>query len=210
MAAKPGQGKKVPTRERLIGAARELFYERGYEATGVAEILKRARVNSGSLYYFFPQKHDLLVAVLEEYRELLWPIVMQPVFDQISDPIERVFGVLGGYRLMLESTDCRAGCPIAAIALEMGEKSEAVRKLTNENFETWRRLIRQSLEEAGDGLPADVDRDALATFVLTTMEGGVMLARAQHDLQPFDAAVGQLRNYFETLRARTHTQGDRR
>jgi AcrR family transcriptional regulator len=49
-------------------------------------------------YYFFPTKEDLLFAVLDWYTQNLWPQVISPVFDRIDDPIERVFGVLDGYR----------------------------------------------------------------------------------------------------------------
>jgi TetR/AcrR family transcriptional regulator, transcriptional repressor for nem operon len=57
------------TRERLVEAARDLFLLQGYHATGVAEIVKTADARMGSLYYFFPTKEDLLIAVLEWYRD---------------------------------------------------------------------------------------------------------------------------------------------
>ena len=53
------------TREKLVGTAFELFHKQGYSATGVAQILRVAEVNSGSLYHFFPTKEDLLVALLQ-------------------------------------------------------------------------------------------------------------------------------------------------
>ena len=115
------------TRERLVEAARTLFLEQGYGATGVAQILKAADANSGSLYYFFPTKEDLLHAVLETYKDLLYPMVMKPVFDRVTDPIERIFGVLDGYRRMLLSTDCGVGCPIGNLALEVCDRLPAAR-----------------------------------------------------------------------------------
>src|SRR5262245_45357299 len=54
----------VPTRERILEAARHLFWEKGYAATGMAEILERAEANAGSFYHFFPGKESLLLAVL--------------------------------------------------------------------------------------------------------------------------------------------------
>ncbi len=187
------------TRERLIDAAMELFYAQGYEGTGVKEVLKKAGANSGSLYYFFPKKEDLLVAVLEKYKVLLYPMVLQPVFEQVSDPIERIFGVLNGYRMGLEMTQCTSACPIGNLALEMCEKSEAARKGIAENFEGWRLAIRQCLIDAGDRLPPDVDRDQLATLILSVMEGGVMQAKAYRSLARFDAGLAMLRDYINRL-----------
>ena len=187
------------TQERLVEVARQLFLAKGYAATGVAEILREAGVNSGSLYYFFKTKEQLLLAVLDRYVELLHPCVMDPVFEQVADPIERVFAVLDGYRQMLVITDCRQGCPIGNLALEMSEKSNAVREKIAVNFTNWRRVIHGCLIDAGDRLPGNVDRDRLATFILTVMEGGVMQARAHRSLEPFDASVAMLREYFDRL-----------
>ncbi len=77
---------KNDTRERLIEAARDLFLKQGYASTGIAQILEAADAGSGSLYYFFPTKEDLLLAVLEWYKANLIPAVVQPVFGhQRSD-----------------------------------------------------------------------------------------------------------------------------
>src|SRR3954467_1178953 len=107
------------TRDRLLEAARYLFWEKGYAATGMAEILARAQANSGSFYHFFASKEALLLAVLESYLKGLDPVVVQPAFARKSDPIERVFEILEGYRERLISTECRYGCPLGRLALEI-------------------------------------------------------------------------------------------
>lgn len=187
------------TKSRLIEAARELFLTQGYTATGIAQILKAAKARSGSLYYFFPTKEDLLLAVLETYKDLLWPVVIQPVFDRVSDPIERIFGVLDGYRRMLQYTECSQGCPIGNLALELGESQHTARRLISENFTAWRAAIRQCLDAAADRFPPDVDTDRLALFVLTTMEGAVMLARTYRGIEAYDGVITLLRDYFDRL-----------
>ena len=197
-ATKPARG---ATRKRLVDVARELFLTHGYEATGVADVLREAGVNSGSLYHFFKTKEDLLLAVLDEYVELLHPVVLEPVFSRVSDPIRRVFGILEGYRRMLTLTQCRQGCPIGNLALEMSEKSPAVRERVALNFTNWRKAIRQCLLDAADRLPPSLDHDKLATFILTVMEGGVMQARAHRSLEPFDASIAMLSDYMDRLRA---------
>jgi TetR/AcrR family transcriptional repressor of nem operon len=192
---------KNETRERLVETARQLFLRQGYTATGVAQILAEAGVNSGSLYYFFPTKEDLLLAVLEHYKELLCPRVLRPVYDRLSDPIERVFGVLHGYRELLIASDWREGCPIGNLALELSATHPAARRLIAENFSAWRDAVAECLRRAADRLPAGVRPDQLALFVLTLMEGAVMLARTYRSIEPYDNAVTQLRDYLERLLA---------
>ena len=190
---------KISTRERLVEAARTLFWKHGYASTGIAQILKEADAGSGSLYYFFPTKEDLLLAVLEWYRENLWLVVIQPVFDRVSDPIERIFGILDGYRRGLLMTNYQHGCPIGNLSLELADSHPAARQLLAVNFTGWRKFIEQCLAEAPHQLPESLDREQLALFVLTTMEGAVMLARAYQNIDPYDAAVTQLRDYFDRL-----------
>jgi len=65
-----------PTRQRLLDAALYLFWLQGYAATGIAEILERAKANAGSFYHFFKTKEELLLAVLELYIRTLDPVVV--------------------------------------------------------------------------------------------------------------------------------------
>lgn len=199
------------TRERIVEAARDLFFKQGYTATGIAQILKTAEANSGSLYHFFPSKEDLLIAVLEKYQTMLEPRVLRPAFDRTNDPIERLFAVLEGYRLLLEATHFELGCPIGNLALEVTNSQPEARRLIIENFKAWCEAIRGLIEDVADRLPSDVEPAGLATHVLATMEGSVMLARAYRSFEPFDESVNQLRDYIRRLmRERTRSRTKRR
>ncbi len=182
------------TRERIVGAAMELFWEKGYGSTSIADILSRAQVNSGSLYHYFPGKQDLLLAVLETYRDGIWPMLLEPACGAIADPVERVFALLAKYRELIVQTDCTYGCPIGSLALEIHEPDPAVRERMAENFAAWTAAVRGWLEEA-----AVDDAEAVAQFVLTVMEGAVMQARTYRDVGYFDRAVAQLRRHIDSL-----------
>ena len=190
---------KTSTRLRLIDAARALFWEKGYDATSLGDVVKRAKANPGSLYYFFKAKEDLLLAVLDRYTELLWPAVVEPAFKAVDDPMVRIFAILEGYRQGLMATEFSRGCPIGSLSLEIGEAIPKAREKVAANFDAWVGWVRKCLDNAADQLPPDTDRAALARFVLTVMEGAVMQARAYHSLEPFDSALEVLRDYFSRL-----------
>ncbi len=179
-------------------AAMHLFLEKGYNSTSIADILGKAGANSGSLYHFFPGKQDVLIAVLDTYLHGIRPMLLDPAWQGVDDPLERIFILLGRYRQFLVDSDCFYGCPIGNLALEIHEPDPPVRERLAANFNAWTRAIEECLQ-AADGLPGDIDRKALAQFVLTTMEGGVMQARTHRSLEPFDASVTQLQNYFRCL-----------
>ncbi|MGH9814836.1 MAG: TetR/AcrR family transcriptional regulator [Candidatus Acidiferrales bacterium] len=189
---------QASTRERIVDAARDLFWLQGYEATSLAEIAEKADANLGSVYYFFRSKEALLLAALDWYLANLSEVT-RPAFARTADPVERVFAILDGYRAGLTYTVCTGGCPIGNLSIEIGDHIPAAREKLAQNFENWRLAVHGCLEAAGDRLPASLDRDQLATFILTVMEGAIMQARARGSLQPFDASVAQLRAYVDAL-----------
>ena len=191
---------RLSTPERLVLAAMRLFGEKGYGSTSVADILREAGANSGSLYHAFPTKQDLLVAVLDLYRDGIGPMLLAPAWEGVDDPIEQIFALLASYRGRLEATDCLYGCPIGSLALELHEPDPPVREGLAVNFDGWVAAIQGRLDAARDRLPADTDTRALAQFVLTVMEGGVMQSRTHRTLEAFDAGVAMLRDYLNRLR----------
>jgi TetR/AcrR family transcriptional repressor of nem operon len=189
------------TRDRIILAGLRLFAAKGYQSTSIVDLLQEADAHSGSFYHFFPTKQDLLLAVLKTYRDGIEPMLLAPAWDGILDPIAKVFALLAVYRRALENSGCTYGCPIGSLALELHEPDPPVRELLSVNFSGWVSHIRACLDAARSRLPRSVNTEQLATFVLTTMEGGVMQARTHRSLSAFDASVASLHDYFERLEA---------
>ena len=159
------------TRSRIVMTAMDLFWEKGFQSTSVADILSRTQVHSGSLYHFFPGKQDVLAAVLEAYRDGIEEWLLEPAWSGVDDPIERIFALLDGYRTQLVTTDCTYGCPIGSLALELHEPDPAIRDLLSANFANWTAAIERCLDAAGDRLPA-VARPAAAGRVHADRDGG--------------------------------------
>lgn len=189
------------TRDRIVGTAMELFYVKGYNSTSISDILSRCQVHSGSLYHFFPGKQDVLVAVLEFYRDGIRENLLDIAWAGVDDPIEKIFALLNGYRTGLLESDFLYGCPIGNLALEISEPDPRIRELLDINFKNWVHAVEQCLDEAGDRIPRDTDRHALAEFILTTMEGAIMQARTARDIAVFDRNVSVLRAHLDMLQA---------
>jgi TetR/AcrR family transcriptional repressor of nem operon len=189
----------LPTRDRLIESARYLFWERGFAGTSMADLLAHAGVNSGSFYHFFESKEALLRAVLEGYLGGLRPVIVNPAFAKTDDPVERIFAILAGYRERILQTDSKYGCPLGRLALEIDPENRPAHRLIAENFQGWIGAVRECVDQMKYRLPRNTDAEALATYVLAVMEGGVMLSRSYGSVEPFDRAVKQLREHFRLL-----------
>ena len=187
------------TRDKIVQTAVELFWVKGYRSTSISDILSRSQVHSGSLYHFFPGKQDVLVAVLEWFRDGIEENLFDHAWDGVEDPIERIFSLLNGYRVHLMSSDFMYGCPIGSLALELHEPDPRVRELLATNFSNWVSGVEKCLVDAGERLPAETDRRVLAEFILTIMEGAIMQARTARDITLFDRNVEVLRSHLDNL-----------
>jgi TetR/AcrR family transcriptional regulator, transcriptional repressor for nem operon len=190
-----------PTRQRILEAAMYLFWAHGYHATGMAEVLSRAKARSGSFYHFFESKEALLEAVLDLYLESLGPVIVEPAMATTKDPVKRIFAILAGYRGRVISTNYQYGCPLGRLALEIDPMQRRAREKLAANFDAWCAAIERCLRDASDRLPENLNYRELSRFVLSVMEGAVMQSRVAAEVDPFDASIRQLRRYFDALLA---------
>jgi TetR/AcrR family transcriptional regulator, transcriptional repressor for nem operon len=197
----------VAAREELLNAAMFLFWEKGYAETSMADVFQRSGVNAGSMYYYFKSKEQLLLAALDRLAEIMYPALLAPIWEKESDPIERIFGLLGRYRRAILETKFSYGCPVGRLATEIPAEMVEVHAKIAMNFEGWSTAVRKCLEDAGSRLPKGMDLRMLSRFVLTVMEGGVMQSRSYRSIEPFDQAVAQLRDYFDRLESQGRAEG---
>ncbi len=122
-----------------------------------------------------------------------------PPSPTTDEPVERIFGILAGYRDRILQTECRYGCPLGRLALEIDPENRPAHKLIAENFQGWITAVRECIDQLKPRLPKGTDPEALATYVLAVMEGGVMISRSYGSVDPFDRAVKQLRQHFALL-----------
>ncbi|HET9193430.1 MAG TPA: TetR/AcrR family transcriptional regulator [Vicinamibacterales bacterium] len=137
------------TRDRILRTAFQLFHEQGFNATGVATIARETGVNPGSLYHFFESKDDLLLAVLAFALDYLGPAVIDPVERAVTNPVDRVFALLQGYRDRMERESCRMGCPMGNMALEVSDSNARARALVHDNFENWIGRVKPGSSRTG-------------------------------------------------------------
>jgi len=194
------------TRGRIVEAARCLFWLNGYGMTTVNQILERAQANPGSFYHFFRTKENVLLTVLHNNTRHFVPMIVNPIFEKITDPIERIFAILDVYRRNLVNSEFSCGCFIGKLALEIHDSQSHLHERIAKAFDNWIATIEQCLQQARHRIPEHLDLKTISTFVLTTMEGGIMFARAHKSITPFDDAVKNLQLYFVLLESQRLTE----
>jgi AcrR family transcriptional regulator len=183
------------TRQRLIDAAGELFWERGYAATGLSDILESAGARGGSLYHFFPTKDDLLLAVIDRHV-LVIQTTIENTLAAHDEPHGRVLAIVEFYRQFMRRTGFALGCPITNLAGEIGDSHpKAAAKIAE--FNEWlARRVEQPLSEimgTGEGEEKTI---VIARAIVCMIQGAAVQARASKNETPLaacaDAAAAML------------------
>ncbi len=182
--------KGAETRARMIETASRLFQAQGYAATGLNQILTESGTPRGSMYFHFPQgKAGLAAAVVEahaaEFAAALEAVVAAT--PTTADAVEAAIGWLAG---QIETTACRAGCPVTVVALEVANDDPDLRAATRRAYERWAAPLAERLRADGHPAPAAA---SLARGAVAALEGALVMCRAFGD-------AGPLRDVAATLR----------
>lgn len=181
------------SRTLMVRAAARLFQERGYAATSFHDVIARSGAPRGSIYHHFPGgKEQLAAEALQWYAGRMREKLAEA---QAVDSAAAIEGFLELSRRALQRSGFRAGCPIAAVALDVTPDDEHLHEAVRSAFRDWQRVLVKSLRR--DGLEADAARE-LAQFVIATVEGALLLARVERSVRPIDDISSQLMAYVRS------------
>lgn len=116
--------KKSVVRERILGVASRLFYEQGYNLTGINQIIEEADIARASLYNHFDSKTDLLLAYLKEAEDV-WFHEMEEFTARFSDPREKLLALFD-FRMERQHKRDFGGCQFIKISAEVSRQDSQV------------------------------------------------------------------------------------
>lgn len=180
--------------DRIIDAAATLFHEQGLRATGLDQISEVSGTGKGQIYHYFVDKADLVLAVIERQTEHVLQ-AQEPLLSTMSSwkELDEWLSLLGR---MHEEAGGLMRCPLGSLVSQLADEDEAGREALAAGFDRWATKIAEGLERlrrAGD-LERRADCARLAWGVLAAYEGGLLLAEAQDDAAPLDAALATARD----------------
>ena len=176
------------SRERIVERAAELFAERGIAATTVDEVLAAAGAGKGQFYHYFRSRDELAAAAVGFRCAQVVAGLTQALggVSSLAGLEEALEGFIAGF----EQAGL-PGCPIGTLAAEVAGRNEDARLQAAAGFDAWERLLADALErmrQRGE-LRADASPAVLATGLLASIEGGMVLSQARKDMASLRVAV---------------------
>jgi AcrR family transcriptional regulator len=192
--------KGAATRQRIIEAASRLILEHGLERATLEEIQAAAHVSASQLYHYFDEKSALLLAVID-YRSDSVLGAHRLLLDRLDsfDALSKWRDMIVG---MLDAKKCVGGCPLGSLASSLAEADPRAREALASSFADWERMLTEGLtvmRDHGD-LRSDVDVEALATSILASVQGGLLLSQTRRNTASVRIAIDASIAYLRTLR----------
>jgi TetR/AcrR family transcriptional repressor of nem operon len=180
------------TRDRIVASAATLMNARGVAGTSTEDIQVAADVSASQIYHYFTDKRSLTRAVIEYQTDTI--VGTQEALLARLDDLDALRAwaefIVGFQR----NSGYRGGCPLGTLASELAENDTDAREDLAASYRRWQRAIRTGLAamaDRGEFLPG-TDIDRLATALLTTLQGGLLLTKTLRDGEPLETALGTM------------------
>ena len=166
----------------MVQSAATLIRERGIHGTGLREVVAHSGGPRGSLGRFFPGgKTQLVTEAIDVALVDLFGDLERTLGDVQSFP-EAISVIVAPWRRLLLDHDFALGCPLAATICDAAD-NDSLRTHVSDSFAGWRAAVADAYTRFGAS-PAEAE--AHATVVMAALEGALIIARAQRNLEPLD------------------------
>ncbi len=185
------------TKQKIIEDAARLFQRKGFGATSVSSLLSAAGITKGSLYFHYPGKEALGIAVLKKEADTF----MRFLDDTLTGttPADSLDNFFKEALHKHQKTDFVGGCLFGNTALEASDTSPVYAQIVTEVFNGWTEKLQRIITEAqaSELIRQDVPAELLAQLVVATFEGAIMQSRLHKSAEPMRRALDTLRTLLE-------------
>ncbi|MEU7337033.1 TetR/AcrR family transcriptional regulator [Streptomyces sp. NPDC007074] len=187
MATVPERG----PRERMVFSAAQLIRREGVAAAGMREVAARARAPRGSLQHYFPGGKEQLVNEAVGWAGRYAGNRVTRFLAALPDPTPSGLfaGMVGQWTDEYRTAGFAGGCPVAAATVDRAESADSTREAAADAFSTWAGAVSRALVDMG--VPAG-RAGALATLMISALEGAILVARAERDVRALTVVSEEL------------------
>lgn len=196
--------KAQETKTRIIEQAAILFNQQGYAGSSMSDIMRVTGLQKGGIYNHFRSKDELALDAFDfavNCVEKKFIIALKGKYHAV----DRLIAIVNLYENMLEDPPIQGGCPILNTAVESDDTHPALRKKAQLAMDRWHTLIERIVAKGirrGE-LHSTVEADNVATVLIATIEGGVMLSKLYGDASHLKRLLNHLKTYIQHQLATT-------
>lgn len=182
-------GTKEVTKTSLLEAGACIMVTKGYNNTGIQEVLEATGVPKGSFYYYFDSKEDFATQIIDHFDNTQTEKLKHYLEDRKLNPLERLKAYCNAGRKALKENQCRNGCLVGNLSQEMSDQSEVLRAKLEDVLSRWRGRFALCIKEGQEAklISSKFDHNMLAEFFQSGWHGAIMRAKTTKNTVPLDA-----------------------
>ncbi|TDQ08242.1 TetR/AcrR family transcriptional regulator [Pedobacter metabolipauper] len=185
--------KESSARTRILDVASRLFYEQGYNSTGINQIIEEAEIARGSLYNHFPSKRDLLTAYIQQAEDR-WFAELDKFLATLKDPRQKLLGLFD-FRIERQLRSNFGGCLFSKIGAEVPKDDLNAFELVYHQKERFKIYITELLQQMKLSEPQALSQEMLANALFMIFEGATAIA----SISKSDQAIRDAKKIAESL-----------
>lgn len=174
-------------RTKIIEKGLSLMHLKGYNGTGLREIVEAAGIPKGSFYYYFENKEHFAIAAMEFYYAKKYEEAKRILSDKKVSPFQRIQDLFSYWidedfsRVKFEK-----GCLLGNLAMEMGDVNREMGSIVDRDFRAFESLLIKCLIEAKEAKELNLSSDVenLAEFIWNSWEGAILRMKASKSSRP--------------------------
>jgi TetR/AcrR family transcriptional repressor of nem operon len=186
------------TRRDIIRKAAPIFNQKGYDGAALSDLLDATGLEKGGIYRHFESKQQLA----GEAFDYAWKLAIDSRFEgtqDIANTVDRLKQIVRNFRDRRTGL-VPGGCPLLNTATDSDNGNPALREKARKALRCWLERLTSIAEEGQqrDEIGSDIDPGKLATLIVGTLEGSIMVSRLERRDEPLDLACDHLEEYLET------------
>ena len=185
------------TRQEIIRKAAPIFNQRGYDGATLSELMEATRLEKGGIYRHFDSKEQLAAEAFDYAWRETFAARMRDL-EGVANSVDRLKHYIANF--VERRATIPGGCPLLNTAIDSDDGNAVLRERARKALAQWRNylvsVVRSGLK-AGE-IATKVDPEQLATLIISSLEGAIMVCRMDRSNDPLRAMQAHLDNYLES------------
>ncbi|GAC1671778.1 MAG: TetR/AcrR family transcriptional regulator [Ktedonobacteraceae bacterium] len=186
------------TREMILARSAALFNQQGYFGSSLSAIMDATGLEKGGIYNHFQSKEQLALAAFD-YAFAKTQQRMKSLLLGKHHAVARLLAIIAAFEEMVEQPVIAGGCPVLNTAIESDDAHPVLRARARAAMDEWRATIQRIVMKgiARAEIRPEVETEMVASVMISTLEGALMLSKLYDDTSHMQRAVAHLRHYIE-------------
>ena len=186
------------TKELVLSEATKLFNTKGYKTTSISDITSATGYTKGALYRHFESKEALEMEAFEKMMATIFTIMSTRIKAE-DNTKDKLFSILDMFENYINKPYLKGGCPLLNVAIEMDDTNDPLKQKAQKALLLLKSSIITIIENGKKykQVKATAKEGLIATIIIATLEGGIMMSKLQNDNKDISDVVMHLKNWIK-------------